>query len=302
MNYIQNNSIVSVVIPVYNVECYIDECLDSVCKQTYSSIEIICIDDGSTDNSLTILKKYAEQDERIRIIEKTNGGLSSARNAGLRYCTGDYVIFIDSDDILVPNGIETMLSYVAKTQSDILVFGAQLFPKEAIINEQIAKLLSPKYGTYTNEEIIEKAIFDIGCCNIFVWNKIYKRTLFSSVVSFDERILLGEDRCFLFDIFPFAKRVTIIEDKLYMYRQKIATSLTGSYRDKQFERTQWKLRIIEHVFNMWYNHIPSITSVAKQRLLRWSTEYIDRSVLGLSLEQTASIKKELASILNDFIN
>ena len=91
---------VSVIIPVYNVEKYLRQCLDSVVNQTLKDIEIICIDDGSTDNSLNILKEYAQKDNRIKIISKKNGGLSSARNAGLKFATGEFVGFVDSDDYI----------------------------------------------------------------------------------------------------------------------------------------------------------------------------------------------------------
>lgn len=193
--------LVSVVIPVYNVESFLEECLDSVCSQTYAALDIICVNDGSTDNSRNILNKYEKRDSRIKVLSKDNGGLSSARNMGLQFCKGEYILFVDSDDILVPNAVEIMVSELENTKSDVIVFGAELFPRENIDNSDLVTLLSPKRLTYQGAEITETMIFDVGCCNIFVWNKLFKKSSLCDII-FDENILLGEDRCFLFDVFP----------------------------------------------------------------------------------------------------
>ena len=101
---------ISVIIPCYNVENYVARCLDSVINQTYNNLEIICVNDGSTDNTLAILKDYAKKDSRIKIIDKKNGGLSSARNAGIEVASYEYVVFLDSDDWIEPNTYELAIS------------------------------------------------------------------------------------------------------------------------------------------------------------------------------------------------
>ena len=108
--------VVSVVIPVYNVEPYLSECLDSVCKQTLKNIEIICINDGSTDRSLTVLQKYSERDKRIHIINQNNQGLSYSRNVGIRQAKGRYVYFLDSDDYITHNALETLVHTMENTK------------------------------------------------------------------------------------------------------------------------------------------------------------------------------------------
>ena len=97
---------VSVIVPIYNVEDYLECCLDSILKQTYTNLEIILVNDGSTDSSLSICKKYLEKDNRIVIVDKSNGGLSDARNAGLENANGEYVMFVDSDDFLTENAVK----------------------------------------------------------------------------------------------------------------------------------------------------------------------------------------------------
>ena len=114
---------ISVIIPVYKVEQYLPECLDSIINQTYKNLEIICIDDGSPDNSGKILDEYASKDNRIRVIHKENGGISSARNAGLDIATGDWISFVDSDDWLDINTYEKLLSSADEANTDIVMFG-----------------------------------------------------------------------------------------------------------------------------------------------------------------------------------
>ena len=112
---------ITVIIPVYNVEKFLRTCLDSVINQTYQNLEIICVNDGSTDSSPEILKEYFEKDDRIIIINKENGGLSSARNAGLDAATGEYVAFLDSDDWISKNFCKELLKSIIKTHSDAAI-------------------------------------------------------------------------------------------------------------------------------------------------------------------------------------
>lgn len=116
---------VSIIVPVYNVENYLSRCLNSLINQTLKDIEIICVNDGSTDGSSAILEEFAQKDSRIRIVNKENGGLSSARNEGLKYVTSDYVGFVDSDDWIEPDTYESALSAVQKTNADIVCWGAK---------------------------------------------------------------------------------------------------------------------------------------------------------------------------------
>ena len=125
-----NKPIVSVLIPVYNVEKYLKKCLDSVVNQTLTDIEIICVNDGSTDGSLKILEEYRSIDSRIKIINKANGGLPSARNAGLNAAKGRYVGFVDSDDYIEPNMFEKLVDVAEHEESEVVICGANIFPEK----------------------------------------------------------------------------------------------------------------------------------------------------------------------------
>ena len=113
--------LISVIVPVYNVEKYLARCLDSILGQTYENLEVICVNDGSPDNSFAILHEYAAKDARIKIVEKQNGGLSSARNAGMVCATGDFIAFVDSDDTIAPNCYETCIKH-ATDDVDVVAF------------------------------------------------------------------------------------------------------------------------------------------------------------------------------------
>ena len=115
------NSLISVIVPVYNAEKYLDKCVNSIINQKYTNLEIILVDDGSKDNSLDLCKKYAEKDNRIKVIHKENGGLSSARNVGLAVARGEYIMFCDPDDLYLPNSCKVMLNEIIKTHADYVI-------------------------------------------------------------------------------------------------------------------------------------------------------------------------------------
>ena len=118
---------VSVIIPVYNVEKYLEECLDSVCNQTLANIEIICVNDGSTDGSVDILNAYAEKDDRIKIISQSNQGLGASRNNGLKASSGKYILFLDSDDYIDLTSLEKLVDNIVSNDSDMVLFKFQNF-------------------------------------------------------------------------------------------------------------------------------------------------------------------------------
>ena len=122
---------VSVIVPVYNVEQYLARCLDTVLAQTYENLEVICVNDGSTDNSLNILEHYARFDSRIKIVNKENGGLGSARNAGIKEAEGKYILFLDSDDYIASFAVEHLVKNAEKNNADICLLYTSPSPRDA---------------------------------------------------------------------------------------------------------------------------------------------------------------------------
>ena len=203
---------VSVIIPVYNVEKYLRECLDSVINQTLKDIEIICIDDGSTDNSLSILKEYAKKDKRIKVINQENKGLSGARNTGIENATGEFIGFVDSDDWIDSNFYENLYNTAITTNSDIAcapikrVYGNKIHLRLKIESEQLATTLQEKFD-----------ILNIPrCC--YVWNKIYRSSkLLKHNIRFEQGKYF-EDVPFSIDIISKLNNIIAVPGAFYYYR------------------------------------------------------------------------------------
>lgn len=213
-----SNPKLSVIIPVYNVEQYLQECLDSIINQTFKDIEIICVNDGSTDNSLEILKKYAQKDKRIIIINKQNGGLSSARNIALDIAKGEFISFVDSDDYIDINTYSVALSKFTD-DIDLICYNYNF------IFEDGAKHFDTNQHGYTegihlSDEVITQEV------TVAVWSKIFKKSIIDKL---NLRFLNGlyfEDtfftRAYLYSI----NKIYFLNDYFYNYRQR-CNSITG---------------------------------------------------------------------------
>lgn len=172
--------IVSLVIPVYNSAPYIRQCLDSIIQQTYEILEIICVNDGSMDDSLAILEEYAAKDNRIRIFSKENEGkgAASARNLGLKKATGEYIQFIDSDDFFAPDMIETLVSKAVNTDADVVICRGQIFDDEKQC--VTGKLPHPDLQYAPDKPSFHWRECPEYICEIadnYAWNKLFKRKL-----------------------------------------------------------------------------------------------------------------------------
>lgn len=210
----------SIIVPVYNVEKYLKKCLDSLINQTLAEIEIICVNDGSTDNSLNILQEYSQKDKRVKIINKENSGLGFARNVGIEHAQGDYIGFVDSDDWVSPEMYEKMYENAKKNDSDMVICQAYLFDDETHEikdNEPIFNLdcFNENFNNRVfNHEETKDFLFNI--C-VTAWNKIYKAQFLS-----DNKIkffkISFEDNIFFTEAYLNAKRVSLVNEPLYYYR------------------------------------------------------------------------------------
>lgn len=163
---------ISIILPVYNVEKYLAQCLDSIVNQTFKDFECICVNDGSTDNSLSILQKYAQKDKRFKIITQENKGLSGARNAGIKTAKSKYLTFIDSDDWVTENYLEVLYNKIEETKSDIVRASYKFYfqEKNTYESSKIREIHKIKHNT--DIERLYK-----GYAGAFVWAKIYKTSL-----------------------------------------------------------------------------------------------------------------------------
>ena len=218
---------ISVIIPVYNVEKYLEQCLDSVINQTYKNLEIICINDGSTDNSLTLLEEYAKKDKRIKIISKENEGLSATRNLGVREATGKYVFFLDSDDWLELTCFEDLFNAIESNKADLCVYGLTRF------DETDNKYIVPDnyFNLSCYQNVLNKQIctyLDIKNSLFRRWEsvlKLYKRDfLVQNNIVFTEKVLF-EDIFFHVQSVLSAKSICFCDKKLYFYRVNRPSSI-----------------------------------------------------------------------------
>ena len=205
------NPIISIIVPVYKVEQYLSRCVESILNQTFLDWELILVDDGSPDKCGDICDYYASKDSRVKVIHKENGGLSDARNAGIDIARGNYLAFVDSDDIIHPQMYELLYNSLKKTNSDISECGYMRFEGQVNFDELGDK--SEEFvcsGMEALELLIQESKFKIP-----VWNKLYKRELFSDIRFPKGKI--HEDQFTTYKVFYLAKKLSHINIPMYFY-------------------------------------------------------------------------------------
>ncbi len=226
------NPLVTVILPIYNMEAYLARCLDSVCASSYRDLEILCVDDGSKDRSLEILREYEARDSRIVVIAKENGGVSSARNAGLDRMHGEFVTFIDPDDLIHPQMIEALCLAQEKTNADIVICGHQTV-HEADFPISFPPLDS---GTLSIKEVTWTSVFknyDHGafCCWHLISSKLIQHK------QFPEDLKIGEDSVFFTSLWDreSAPRCCILDAALYYYFVRDSSAAHSSNHDVRID-------------------------------------------------------------------
>lgn len=213
------SGLVSIIIPVFNVEKYVQECLESVAAQTCTDFEAIIIDDGSTDSSGRICEDFCERDRRFRFIRQENQGLGMARNTGIRHSTGQLILFLDSDDILLPDAVETAYKAMVSGPYDLVVTGfARMDDSGKVIDAPSASEIQTEVS---GEEAVRIMLFGTQYerfCFTFAWGKLFKRSLLTDIefgVFFS-----GEDANFIFRIYQRANSVSYVSKVTTLWRQR----------------------------------------------------------------------------------
>lgn len=212
---------VSILVAIYNKEIEISQCIKSLINQTYGNLEIILVNDGSTDSTKNICKKFSDKDTRIKLINKKNEGLEMARRTGLEYATGDYVMFVDGDDWLPRNAVEILINSIKKASADIC-FGklTRVLDKFGLIKSE------PKHNIYNNIIINKNEFKDKYYQSFCGWEglpitlcgKLYKKSLLDSCNIRTVGITLGEDLCFNLQVMPKAEKIISVPETVYFYR------------------------------------------------------------------------------------
>lgn len=257
---------VSVIVPVYNTEPYLRECLDSIKNQTLREIEIICVDDGSTDNSGKILDEYAANDSRFIVIHKENQGPALARQVGLDFAKGEYVKFVDSDDYIDLQTLEICYNEAKKDDVDVLVHGAYAF---TFNNKKLRKCIITENRLIDN---LNSNIFDI-CEDLALWNKLYKTNLIKKN-NFNFGGLKGvfTDWCFNMMCFPVVKKVKLISYICYFYRSN-PTSIVHSTSPSRTADAH--IHNIKAIYNYWCDHGYFAYNNANYNFLRFAVSALN---------------------------
>lgn len=279
----QPDCLVSIIVPVYKVEKYVRQCVESIIGQTYTNLEILLVDDGSPDSCGDICDEYAKKDVRIKVIHKKNGGLSDARNAALDVCKGDYLMFVDSDDWVKPDYCEKALKAAVENQVSCVVFGVNNIVEESVAFYSKAD----KVQLLDSEDVIEMAFMDTFPFE-YVWNKIYSRDLFDDL-RFPQGYLY-EDLAVTYLAFHKARKVLAIPDCTYNYRRSRFGSISEVSQKARATTDRYKIQKQRIPFLM--KNFPSLKSIVY-------TKVAIEALLGLSFVTDREVAKDMKQFLNE---
>lgn len=282
------DSLISVIVPIYNVEKYFDRCVDSIINQTYKNLEIILVDDGSPDNCPQMCDDYAKIDNRIKVVHKENGGLSDARNAGMKVATGEYVSFIDSDDYISLDFYKTLLQAIIDNDSDIVECGVVKFYENEKFDEYNDDLKVTNYDTLDGlEGLINENPF-----KQHVWNKLYKTNIALDIPYAVGK--LNEDEFWTYQIFGKAKKVTRINKTMYYYFQRGSSIMGNGYNIRRLDALEGKMNRQAYI----EKNFPTLATKAKVDLYG-SCMFAYQSVLKF---MSGNDKKKASKIIKDYKN
>lgn len=285
---------ISVIIPVYNTEEYLNTCLNSLAQQSFQDIEFICVDDGSTDGSLKILNQFKEKDSRFVVISQKNGGPANARNTGLKHAKGEYVTFVDSDDYIAANAYQMLYKLASKKNADILVFGGVPQPNDA--PQWIIDTLSPKNKEYN--EFSLKILFEERGARPFLWLQMVKNSILKdNNLLIDESLDLGEDQLFQMAYFPYANKIVFTSEKYYNYRWYRNNSLMHNYNENLLKKLKAHILLVDKAFKLADNF--PFSDEYKCRLLEWCTYLFFYDLHGKLTKFQTPIAVQLKQVLID---
>lgn len=272
--------LISIIVPVYKVEAYLDKCIDSIVRQTYSNLQIILVDDGSPDNCGAMCDAWAEKDSRIQVIHKKNGGLSDARNAGMAAATGKYIAFVDSDDWVEP-------LYVQRLLEGMLSCGGDICECEVLRTDGTVSIEAhpeAKAEIWQAVPALEQLIHD-GVFHQYVWNKLYRRSVIGDI-----RFPVGktnEDEFWTYQVFGRAKCVVKISDVLYNYLQRPGSIMSAGYSLRRLHALEAKAQRQVYL----EVHFSQLAPAAKANLYFSCVYAAQMSLLHLAGEERKEAKR-----------
>ena len=277
--------LISIIVPIYNVEKYINDCIQSIIEQTYKKIEIILINDGSTDKSGEKCNKYARKDKRITVINTKNEGVSKARNIGIQEAKGKYITFIDADDYVERNYVENLYRQCIDNCADMSICGIQ-----DVTEKKIKVKKSNKIKEILNSEEALKELLNEKYYPCVVWAKMYKKEIFKNI-RFNEKTKIAEDLEIIYKLIDQCNKISVDTSKyLYNYRKR-KTSVTNSKYNEAWEN---EIKICDQIINFIEKKYPNIKDFAIKRYIRINVSCIYK-ILN-NKQQHDKIKKLKANI------
>ena len=289
---------ISVVVPVYNCAPYVERCIRSILAQTHTNLEIICVNDGSTDDSGKILGKLACEDTRVRVIHQKNAGASAARNTGIDAATGELITFVDSDDAIEPDMYETLLPYFADENVDIVHCGYKRIHLDGSIKDVNGTGKLVRQNKYEAAECLLSGRLFVGS----LWNKLFRAKLFHSI-RMDTQLVINEDVLILAELFNCARNVVYVDIGKYLFHERgsSVTSVT-----KQHKKLMDCLAVAERILSI-YQNTPA-RQAAEERVLntriglyRWyvmnalTTSREERRKLATKIDLILKHRKDISS-------
>lgn len=283
---------VSIIVPVFNTEAYLSECLSSLTGQTLKEIEIICVDDGSTDGSGNLLDSWAAGDQRVRVFHRENSGVSASRNFALEKARGEFILFVDSDDFIERFACERLVRTAQEDHSDIVVFGGLTFPSVAWIDNCLA----------TTRAVFSdgvKALFEGRGSYPLMCNKMYRRSLIEeNGLRFNSELSLGEDNAFQFMAFPFARKISFSADMLYHYRCDREGSAIATFYSDRMPKLNKHLAVVSYVVRSWSEK--GLSKTYGKQLLSWIISFLFDDLQFVSFGDRISFADKLNKLLTRF--
>ena len=289
----EENALISVIVPVYNQEKYLDMCLKSILSQTYRRLEVIVVDDASTDRSCEIIDHYARQDDRIHLIRNTeNRGPSYTRNAGIEIAKGGYIGFVDSDDVIEPAMFETLYALIRAYHADISGCRYNVLSGETDKKSPCDRSL-PEAELISTEEAAKRLLLKKGCSDA-LWDKLYRASLFEDIRLTEGMVY--EDQEVLLRIFAKAENIVLSNRKLYnYYRRPGSGSITQAALT---EKRHDLLTARSCMYKTVTDSFPALEQAARERYLEAALKYLHDAG---SFPEEKRIRKETRAEISDFI-
>lgn len=291
---------ISIILPVYNVEAYLPKAIDSVLAQTWQDFELLIVIDGSPDNSKQIAEDYAEKDNRIKIFEKENGGLSDARNYGMERASGEYIYFMDSDDWIEPNLLEECIREVNQKNLDFLIFGYQQDNENENGELLSSEKVIPNLGLYKKNE--DQLLIDKNHLGLmgYAWNKVYKLSFLQhNNIIFEKGTSLVEDILFNAQVYTASNQIYFFDKYYYHYINRPVNTLIKQFHANSFELKKRKTNALNQVLTEWKveaNNKQKVLALSQIQGIRYCIHNLYAFQNNLSVSEK---KKYISNMLYD---